>query len=368
MRCSVPLLAAALAVFAACVPSSSSGRTPSTSTGDSTPEATRKPTAAGAAVEPPVAEADPDVDPDVYPQTPLAVAPPPPARSRPVFIPQPSGPYRVHVVDEAHRDLPTFWKDGRPYVMGTVGSRYSVAIANPTSRRVEAVLSVDGLDAVDGRPANYVAKRGYIIPAYGDTTVDGFRTSFDEVATFRFSSVADSYAGRLGAARDVGVIGVAFFPERPPVAIARPAPDLAGPTYYPARKAAAPSRVSPDDLSTTPAGNDSPPAPPAAARAAGAPAATPPAEAQAETRRAEHRPGLGTEFGEARESRTQQTEFVRANAANPSQVVAIHYNDRAGLVALGIAIPRPYDFVERDTRLRETADPFRSNQFAQAPP
>ena len=64
-------------------------------------------------------------------------------------------------------------------------------------------------------------KRGYVIAPYGEVTIDGFRTSLDQVATFRFSSVRDSYAGRKGQDRNVGVIGVAFFPEREhPIAIA----------------------------------------------------------------------------------------------------------------------------------------------------
>ncbi len=64
----------------------------------------------------------------------------------------------------------------------------------------------------------------------------------------------------------------------------------------------------------------------------------------------------------------QTTEFVRANAAHPSQVVAIRYNDRAGLLALGIVISPPYASAETDLHLRESADPFRANRFAQPPP
>ena len=44
--------------------------------------------------------------------------------------------------------------------------------------------------------------------------IDGFRKSEDEVAAFRFAKVRDSYAAQRGDARNVGVIGVAFFAER----------------------------------------------------------------------------------------------------------------------------------------------------------
>jgi hypothetical protein len=83
---------------------------------------------------------------------------------------------------------------------------------------------------------------------------------------------------------------------------------------------------------------------------------------------AKKRPGLGTEFGEARASRVETTEFARADPSRPSQVVSFRYNDRAGLVALGIVFPQPYASVENDLRLRESADPFRENHFAQPPP
>src|SRR5580692_131411 len=128
---------------------------------------------------------------------------------------------RAELVDDGQQTLPTFAHEGRRFVLGTLGERYRVHIVNPTSSRVEAVISVDGLDAVDGQPAN-LGKRGYVIPAFGDVTIDGWRTSLDTVAAFRFSSVRDSFAGRKDQDRNVGVIGVAFFRERPPVVVRPP--------------------------------------------------------------------------------------------------------------------------------------------------
>jgi hypothetical protein len=253
--------------------------------------------------------------------------------------------------------------------MGNVGDRYSIMISNPTGRRVEAVVSVDGLDAMDGQAADYVQKRGYIIPAYGDATIDGFRTSYDSVATFRFSSVANSYAGRLGQARDVGVIGVAFFPERyvppppPPVAVAPPTKHARSTAYNDAPKSldgptppASPAATAPpNDLRALSGGNDGY----ADGRSAGA-------SRRAEVQR--QRPGLGTEFGEARDSHIDTVPFARQSPASPSEVVAIRYNNRAGLLALGIQVDPPRSYARDDTTLRETADPFRQNRFAQPPP
>ena len=58
-----------------------------------------------------------------------------------------------------------------------LGDRYRVRITNPTARRVEAVVSVDGLDAIDGKTASFDDKRGYVIAPYGEVTIEGFRTS-----------------------------------------------------------------------------------------------------------------------------------------------------------------------------------------------
>jgi hypothetical protein len=151
-------------------------------------------------------------------------APPPQAGA---LVPEPPrSPYEVELVAADGRALSTYQHRGRYYVMGRVGERYTIRVSNPTDRRIEAVISVDGLDAIDGQDADYTRKRGYVVPPRGELRVDGFRVSTSQVATFRFSSVARSYAGRQGKARNVGVIGVAIFEERaaPEIIVADPSP------------------------------------------------------------------------------------------------------------------------------------------------
>ncbi|MSP59709.1 MAG: hypothetical protein EXR72_05085 [Myxococcales bacterium] len=117
------------------------------------------------------------------------------------------------VVDENGRAHEAVSVAGRVYVVGEAGRRYSLVVANRTARRIEVVASVDGLDVVDGQPAS-VGKRGYVLDPFGTVTIDGFRQNHDQVAAFRFGSVAASYAERTGEGRNVGVIGVAFFDEQ----------------------------------------------------------------------------------------------------------------------------------------------------------
>lgn len=118
----------------------------------------------------------------------------------------------IAVVDQAGALLPGFTGGGRTFVVGADGERYRLVIRNGTSVRFEIVASVDGLDVIDGQPAD-PARRGYILDPHGALVIDGFRQSNEQVAAFRFGAVGDSYAARTSGDRNVGVIGVAIFAE-----------------------------------------------------------------------------------------------------------------------------------------------------------
>jgi hypothetical protein len=276
----------------------------------------------------------------------------------------PYSPYGVELLSGDFRSLPTFYAGGRAYVMGSIGERYRIRVTNPTARRVEAVVSVDGLDAIDGKTAGYEDKRGYVILPYGDVTIEGFRTSLDQVATFRFSSVRDSYAGRKGQDRNVGVIGVAFFPERERPVRLPPRPIISDDRARSSNEAAHPAKASPygGDRGRAPADASAAPAPSAEAKRDSAGSAYGPAPRSAPE---PNRPGLGTEFGEQRYSSVHYTTFQRESSTRPGSIVEIRYNDREGLLALGIPLDR---YSPSDVSLRETADPFPRNRFATPPP
>lgn len=119
----------------------------------------------------------------------------------------------VAVVDARGRVLDALDVGRQRYAVGEPGQRYEIEVTNHSGRRFEVVASVDGLDVIDGGHAS-TRKRGYILEPFSTLTIDGWRTHEDEVAAFRFGRVADSYAARRGAPRDIGVIGVALFAER----------------------------------------------------------------------------------------------------------------------------------------------------------
>jgi hypothetical protein len=271
------------------------------------------------------------------------------------------GPYSIELLDAAGAPLPTFEHRGRVHVLGALGKRYVIRVRNGAPTRAEVVVSVDGRDVLDGRPAS-AGKRGYVVEPYGEVAIDGFRLSLDEVAAFRFSSVPRSYAARTGDARDVGVIGVAVFPERAPPPVAyrderEPEPAEPGGRH---RGEAAPPSAAPSAPS-----RDAAPAP-EAAEAAPPSAAGGGVASKSDTRRSA-RPGLGTEFGEERGSSARRVTFERARAT-PDAVLTVRYDDRGGLLALGIDVDGAWARRDDERRLRETATPFRRDGFAEPPP
>jgi hypothetical protein len=123
-----------------------------------------------------------------------------------------SGGVTVSLRGEDGSTLPAVSSNGRLIAVGDAGSRYTIQLVNHTPARFEAVVSVDGLDVLDGSEGS-LSKRGYILAPHASVEIDGFRRSESAVAAFRFGSVSGSYAGRKGDDRNVGVVGVAIFHE-----------------------------------------------------------------------------------------------------------------------------------------------------------
>lgn len=123
------------------------------------------------------------------------------------------GAVTISIRDASGDPLEAVHVGDRTFVVGQAGQRYSIVLQNHTSHRFEAVGTVDGLDVINGKPGTF-DNRGYVLMPFATLEIEGFRTSTSAVAAFRFASVADSYAAQTGSARNVGVIGIAFFGEK----------------------------------------------------------------------------------------------------------------------------------------------------------
>lgn len=122
------------------------------------------------------------------------------------------GTLAVSLIDDRGRVYPATQVGDQRFALGSQGLAYRIGIENNANERFEAVASVDGLDVMDGSEAGF-DQRGYIVEPFTSMVVEGWRTSEETVAAFRFSELEDSYAERTGRARNVGVVGVAFFRE-----------------------------------------------------------------------------------------------------------------------------------------------------------
>jgi hypothetical protein len=155
--------------------------------------------------------------------------------------------------------------------------------------------------------------RGYVVGPMSSVTIEGFRTSLDTVASFRFSDPANSFAGRMGQTQSLGIIQVAAFRERQQELAMQPrrrmAPRSAAPSTRDGRSAA----------------------PGSAKRRARGPRAD---------------SNLGTEFGEERDSSVREVSFVRASNM-AAQRIMLRYDDARGLMARGIDLRRQNDMMMR---------------------
>jgi hypothetical protein len=291
-----------------------------------------------------------------------------------------SGPFELVVLVNGER-APAYYHRGESYILGQKGARYTLRIHNRTGRRIEAVVTVDGLDALDGK-AGSLGKRGYVVPAWGYTDIDGWRLSSSDVAAFRFSSVANSYAGQTGRTRDVGVIGAAIFkeyvytPPPPPPPVWNPYPPYPYPyrDRYPSDESESRSEYNPgaqrkseadSSLGTIGGGGsqssaEAKPRASAPARSSAGDAVSRPMPPR------EERPGLATAFGERAYSPVQQTSFRRASS-RPNAVLGGRYNDQSGLMALGVDLSY-IGCCQDDPALRQNAKPFPASNPPYADP
>jgi hypothetical protein len=199
------------------------------------------------------------------------------------------------------RELPVNWHEGRAYVVGKPGNEYQIVARNRRGEDLLAVVSVDGVNAVTGENAR-AEQGGYVLNAGGRLDIKGWRKSLGETASFYFTSLGDSYAGRTGRPQNVGVIGVALFQRAQPQYV--PMPEAAPVTPWRQKSERS------DDARDSAAGSS--------AKRHSAPSAP-----------------LGTGHGRREESQARYTEFDRATR-EPVETIAIYYDSYRNLVAQGV--------------------------------
>lgn len=110
--------------------------------------------------------------------------------------------------------------DRRHYFEAFAGRNYSVVLRNNSGRRIGVLLTVDGLNVVNGEVTRLASDEPmYVLGPWESATIRGWRSSMDEVRRFVFVDEKRSYASRTGQANsDMGWIRVLAFREQQPVA------------------------------------------------------------------------------------------------------------------------------------------------------
>lgn len=111
------------------------------------------------------------------------------------------------------RPTRVYLQEGKHFIESRDGTEYAIEIRNNNWHRVEAVVAVDGLSVITGKPASK-DDSGYIVSAYDKLVIKGFRKDLNEVGAFKFTKKEKSYAAGKGQADNVGVIAVAIYKEK----------------------------------------------------------------------------------------------------------------------------------------------------------
>ncbi|HEY0683624.1 MAG TPA: hypothetical protein VGD45_14925 [Steroidobacter sp.] len=212
---------------------------------------------------------------------------------------------KVEVFDRtAGHALPVYVHRDRLYVAGEPGHQYEVRVSNRSNERLLAVTSVDGVNVISGKTA-HEQQSGYVLDPWDGVDIEGWRKSLDEVATFYFTRLSNSYAARTGRPENVGVIGVAVFREHRPCC------------HHPRF-----------EERTT--------------EAAPAPSAQADARSEDKSLSKQERERLGTGHGHREDSPAHYVDFRRASTM-PEETIVIYYDSRKNLMARGvIREPRHY--------------------------
>jgi len=113
-----------------------------------------------------------------------------------------------------NRVVDFYHHNGKMFIEGRKGSKYSIRILNDSYSRKKVVVSVDGLNVISG---NDEWTKGYILDSYKTITIPGWLQNDAQAAEFVFSDIKQSYNNYNENAQEqnVGVIGVMVFDEVP---------------------------------------------------------------------------------------------------------------------------------------------------------
>ena len=202
------------------------------------------------------------------------------------------------------------------YIEGRQGTKFSIRIRNNSYCRKLFVPTIDGLSVMNGEEGKFDSS-GYIVQGHRSITIDGWRTSDKEVASFYFSSPEGSYRKQMKRGDNLGIIGVAVFEEVQSYTMTTSTPFRRYHDYGPEWI----NSINTISYGTFDGGNTTV----AMCCSSGVNGSTPTQQ-------------LGTGFGEQKNSEVISVIFERAS--KPDTIFEIHYNTREELEKSGISLKK----------------------------
>lgn len=193
--------------------------------------------------------------------------------------------------------------NGAVWIEGREGNDYTIDIRNrDCTYRALFIISVDGLDVINGQPAG-PQSQGYIVDPNTTINIPGWRLNNQTAAEFFFSRSQGSYVNSIGGnTSNTGVIGAMVFRAKDPISPF----DIVRYHSGVARVQAQPSSMLSQSNTISMSGSIT--------------------------------QDVGTGFGQSVAWQIQSMHFERANPNHPDSVLAIYYNTARNLEKMGISL------------------------------
>lgn len=121
---------------------------------------------------------------------------------------------QIEIIGKKGRTLRSINHGGQTYIEAPAKGEYKIRLRNTSANRRLAIVSVDGVNVLDGKDAGFDG-RGYVLRPWETIDIPGWMRSDSKVAKFEFKEQGGSYAAQTGrGVSNVGVIGVAVYDEK----------------------------------------------------------------------------------------------------------------------------------------------------------
>ena len=105
--------------------------------------------------------------------------------------------YELTIRPLGRKPADEYYHNGSIWIEGREGNNYTIDLTNRSNHRALFILSVDGLDVLEGKTAG-LNSQGYIIAGGQTISVPGWKINNNQAAVFYFSRSRDSYVNSIG--------------------------------------------------------------------------------------------------------------------------------------------------------------------------